>query len=104
MLLPLKDRIAYIHCWIAQSYRRRGIATEALNQMCQISRELAVLRAGSGYRCRQRGIQGVAARAGFRYQPEQDHLDEQMQRARRRYAAPARSAQAVSAGHARATT
>jgi ribosomal-protein-alanine N-acetyltransferase len=85
----LEDGTAYIHYWIARSHRRRGLATAALNQMCQwIAANWAPCVLALNIYADNRPSQRLAEKAGFQHDPERDHLDELTLRSWRLYTRP----------------
>jgi RimJ/RimL family protein N-acetyltransferase len=83
----LKGGTAEIHYWIAPDYRGRGIAPDAVSQMCQwIAANwtmcgLVALNIDADNLSSQR----VAEKAGFEWRRDQDGLNDTTQRVRRWY-------------------
>jgi RimJ/RimL family protein N-acetyltransferase len=71
----LHDGTVDLSYWIAPGYRHRGMASHALEQMCQwiranwAARELALWTHADNV-----ASQRVAEKAGFRHQPDRDQL------------------------------
>ncbi len=83
------DEIAVIHYWVAPSHRRRGLATDAVRQMCQwIAAKWSCSELAMDIYADNEASQRVAEKAGFRHQPDRDHLNEQTQRVWRVYTRP----------------
>jgi RimJ/RimL family protein N-acetyltransferase len=80
------DDTAVIHYWIAPSSRGRGVATEAVRQMCRwIAANWSCGELRLDIYADNEASQRVAEKAGFHHQPDRDHLEEHTQRAWRVY-------------------
>jgi RimJ/RimL family protein N-acetyltransferase len=80
------NETAFIHYWLAPRHRRRGLATDAVNQMCQwIAANWSCSELAMDIDAGNEASQRVAEKAGFRHRPERDRVDEQTQRAWRVY-------------------
>ena len=89
---------AFIHYWIAPSSRQRGLATDAVRQMCHwIAANWSCAELTMDIHADNEASQRVAEKAGFHHRPDRDHRDEQTQRAWRVYTRPGQTARTAAA-------